>query len=540
MLKYFLWCLLSTVSLVCALPKVKLGQTALSGRAVSDSVEFFGGIPYAEPPLGDLRLRPPVIKTRLDFRSFNASSHGKACPQPFVEDLTTISEDCLTISIWRPANISAKAKLPILFWTYGGAYAVGSSSKEDGTNLVERSIARGTPIIYVSFNHRLGPLGVPQGQEADDRRALNLGVQDQTAALRWIQANIHFFGGDPSKVTAFGQSSGSIMLAIQYLDPQFDRLVRGVIFESGQLNGLASYTAAEQESGWQNFVNDVTSCVGTGTSGNSLPCLRNATTEEITEAILQTWNNHWAPVVDKGRGSVFPDFASRLYEKGKFARIPFIAGTNLDEGTQFAVREGLTEEALKALTIEQNGPAPPGLEQLFERAIDRIMQLYPDDPKIGSPYGTGDELFGLPSSYKRQASQVGDMTFDAPRRQWSQAAAHFGVKSYAYLFTHRDPQGAPELGVPHGAEIPYVHGRADATNDEEQKFSTVMMDYWISFTVSLDPNDGKGVKRPVWPRYTKTNEVLLQLEGGNTTVVKDDYRKEQNEFLIQNALVLRR
>ncbi|KAJ3511668.1 hypothetical protein NMY22_g15578 [Coprinellus aureogranulatus] len=391
-----------------------------------------------------------------------------------------MSEDCLTVSIWKPTGASPESKLPILFWTYGGGFSRGSSSKEDGAGLVTRSVERGTPIIYVSFNHRMGPLGFPQGQEADNRRALNLGIQDQTAALQWV--------------TAFGSSSGSIMLGIQALNPLFSRLVRGIIFQSGQANSLASYTAAEHEPLWQNFVSSVPSCANTTSSGHSLPCLRNSSTEEITRVALELGRN-WAPAIDRGEGSVFSEYASRVYREGRFARVPFIAGTNLDEGTHMASQEGLTDEELKVTILGQNGPAPHGLELDLDRVVDRIMQLYPDDPKLGSPYGTGDELFGLPSSFKRQASQIGDMIFTAPRRHWSQSAALFGVKSYVYQFTHPDPQGVPEFGdacsYTRRAKR-YIHGRVP---DQEREFSTMMMDYWISFVVSLDPNDGKGLTR---------------------------------------------
>ncbi|KAJ3541390.1 hypothetical protein NMY22_g3906 [Coprinellus aureogranulatus] len=561
MLKSILLCFLASFNLAHAQSQVTLHGTILFGRSLSSQVEFFGGIPYAEPPLGNLRFRPPVLKTRIAAPSFNATSHGKGCLQYAVEDLTTMSEDCLTVSIWKPTGASSGSKLPILFWTYGGGFSRGSSSKEDGTGLVTRSVERGTPIIYVSFNHRMGPLGFPQGQEADDRRALNLGIQDQTAALQWVQANVHFFGGDPSKVTAFGSSSGSIMLGIQALNPLFSRLVRGIIFQSGQANSLASYTAAEHEPLWQNFVGSVPSCANTTSSEHSLPCLRNSSTEEITRVALKLGRN-WTPAIDRGEGSVFSEYASRVYREGRFARVPFIAGTNLDEGTHMASQEGLTDEELKVTILDQNGPAPHGLELDLDRVVDRIMQINPDDPKLGSPYGTGDELFGLPSSFKRQASQIGDMIFTAPRRYWSQSAALFGVKSYAYHFTHPDPQGVPKFGVTHGEQNAYIHGRVP---DQERGLSTVMMDYWISFVVSLDPNDGKGLTRvsrisflrpgvfaltcinaslfntgPLWPEYTKENNALLQLEGGNTMVVEDAFRGQQNAFLVRNTEVLRR
>ncbi|KAJ2916227.1 hypothetical protein MD484_g4190, partial [Candolleomyces efflorescens] len=428
---------------------------------------------------------------------------------------------------------------PQLLWTYGGAFIIGSSNIYNASELVQRSIDRKTPIIYVNFNYRLGPLGFPQGQEAHDRRSLNLALEDQIAALEWVQANIQSFGGDKNKVTIFGESAGAMMTGALYLTPKIERLARGAILESGSSNGPSALSPAANELGWQSFVSKVPSCASVATSGKSFECLQKATTEEISAAVLGGSTEFpgvaWGPTLDTGRNSLYPDLASRLYAKGRFARIPFIAGTNRDEGTLFASQQPLTDADIKAMVAGPNVTAGSVLDSV----ANKVLELYPADPAVGSPYGTGDELFGLPASYKRHASLMGDTIFDAPRRMWSQAAAKFGVKSYGYHFT--DPQGFPAAGVPHAAEIAYVYGQVPPTaGAASQNLSIVMMDYWISFTVSLGPNDGKGVERPNWPQYKDTNQVLLQLEGENTKVVKDDFREEAIGFLNKNAELFNR
>ncbi|KAJ2916220.1 hypothetical protein MD484_g4210, partial [Candolleomyces efflorescens] len=334
---------------------------------------------------------------------------------------------------------------------------------------------------------------------ADDRRVLNLGLKDQIAALEWAQANIRFFGGDKDKVTIFGESAGAMMTGVLLLNPSLESLARGAILESGASNGPSALTAARNERPWQDFVAKVPSCARLSTSGNALPCLQNA-------------------------------------KDG--SRIPFIAGTNRDEGTGFASQLPLTDEVLKEMLIGAHA-SPGGSPTALEAATNRILELYPADPAVGSPYGTGDELFGLPVSYKRHASILGDISFDAPRRMMSQAAARFGVKTYGYHFT--DPQPIPSLGVSHGSEVAYVFGQVPpAAGAASQNLSVTMMDYWISFTDSLDPNDEKGGKRPRWPQYKADDQVLLKLEGGNTTVIQDDFRKEQIAFLNDNAGTLHR
>lgn len=534
--------LLTLLTAVNALPQVKLGKATLVGEDVSNGVQFFGAIPFAEPPLGELRLKAPVLKTQLPPTTFNATSYGKACIQPALFDAAPPqSEDCLFINVYRPTGVPLNKKLPILFWTYGGGFVVGSADQFDGKDLVARSVERGTPIIYVNFNYRLGPLGFPQGQEADDKRALNLGILDQIAALEWVQANIHAFGGDKDKVTIVGESAGAMMTGVLFLNPELGKLARAGILESGSSNGVVAFPASHNEAVWKSFVEAVPACASVAATGKTFACLKNASTEEVAAAALQSISESfsliWAPTLDSGRGSVYPDYPSRLYEKGHFARLPFIAGTNRDEGTLFSIQEPLTEEAIKDVLVAQYFPAAT-TDQELNKTVDALLKLYPADLAVGSPYGTGEELFGLPASYKRVASLMGDMTFDAPRRQWSQVAAKAGVKSYGYHFTQ--PQPEPALGVPHGAEMPYVYAQPPPTDPTGQGISAAIVDYWISFTVSLNPNDGKGVKRPEWPQYTTKNQVLLQLEGGNTTVVKDDFREEQINFLMKNALVLRR
>ncbi|KAG2008150.1 lipase I [Coprinopsis cinerea AmutBmut pab1-1] len=150
----------------------------------------------------------------------------------------------------------------------------------------------------------------------------------------------------------------------------------------------------------------------------------------------------FSPTRDRGPGSLLPEIPSRLYSQGKFARIPYIAGTN-HEGTLFATSDGNAD--LEAGIIASVSPPLVDSTQ-FEQAIDGLMEQYPDVPALGSPYNTGDELFGFPSVYKRHSAIQGDMLFDAPRRQWMQATAQHGVKSYGYLLTH--PHAGPLGAIP--------------------------------------------------------------------------------------------
>ncbi|PFH50826.1 hypothetical protein AMATHDRAFT_60268 [Amanita thiersii Skay4041] len=517
-----------------AWPQVKIGNTTFKGRDVAQlKQDFFGGIPFAKPPLGNLRLKPPVLQTTLNVSQFDASNFGLACPQPdFQADL--MSEDCLTINVFRPSGLSPNAKLPVLFWTYGGGYQLGASSGFNGSAIVSQSISRGTPLIYVNFNYRLGPLGFPQGQEADNKGALNLAIKDQLAALEWVQANIGHFGGDNTKVTVFGESAGSIMTSILFLGNRIEKLARAAIFESGHAATSFTFTAARREGNWQNFVQGVASCSSVATSNNTFSCLQTANSTEIIQGLLTAIAKApeqfgFEPTFD-GPDGVYPDLASNLISKGQFARLPFIAGTNLDEGTVFIPQNISSEDALRQFVLANYTPQVTGVQNL-DSAVDQLFQLYPNDPTLGSPFNTGNETFGLNPVFKRASAMFGDLTFTSQRRFWSDAASQAGVKTFGYLFTEPQPGLPPVLGVTHTSEIPFVYGIVPNPGESAAKLSSVMIDYWVSFATSLNPNDGRGSKRPEWPQYTPKNRVLMQLNGANLTAIPDDFREKQIGFI---------
>ncbi|KAJ7124263.1 esterase 1 [Mycena epipterygia] len=527
------------VQFVCitASPTIRLGKTTLVGVDIPTfQQDLFAGIPFAEPPLGNLRLRPPVLKTSLAAGTFNAIAFGPACLQTAVPGGFTpasMSEDCLTINVLRPTGTPANAKLPVMFWTYGGGFDSGFSEIYNASSLVAQSVARGTPVIHASFNYRLGPLGFPQGQEADNRGALNLALKDQLAALEWVQLHIGAFGGDKDKVTVFGESAGSIMTTILFLNSPITSLARAAIFESGSQATLPLYTPERREATWETFVRGVPSCASLATSGSTFGCLRSANTTEIFDGLSAAMTAGieqfpWQPVIDGPEGLI-PDLPSVLFERGQFARLPFIAGTNLDEGTSFTDPTVNSSVGIFESLVAQYSPSvsPPTLD----KSILALLKLYPDIPSLGSPFNTGNQTFGLNSQYKRAAAILGDLWFHSQRRLWMETAAHAGVPTFAYLFTQPTVAGSPALGVSHGSEVFYVYGAPVDPSPSSMLMGQLMPNYWISFATSLSPNDGLGLSRPEWPQFTPNNKVVIQLNGANTTVIPDDYRKEQMAFI---------
>jgi len=525
--------LLSTAAL--ASPVVQIGQTTLVGRDVTGlKQDFFGGIPFAQPPLGELRLQPPVRLTELPAGNFSANHFGFACFQPNVS-LSLVSENCLTINVFRPSGLQSDANLPVLFWTYGGGFTAGASAQFNASGIVAQSVARGTPLIYVNFNYRLGPLGFPQGREASNRGALNLALKDQLAALEWVHDNIQYFGGDKSKVTVFGQSAGSMMTAILFLNSNIETLARAAIFESGMAASALIFPAAHRENDWTNFVGGVASCASTAHSSNTFDCLRKANSSDILTGLLTAIRESpeqfaFDPTLD-GPDGLYPNIASRLLSEGHFARLPFIAGTNLDEGTLFTSPTIASEQAIREDIIANFTPPAFGPSEEVADVADTLIRLYPNVPALGSPYNTGNETFGLSSVYKQTAAIIGDVSFQSQRRYWSQHASNFGVKTYAYLFTQPQPSFPAALGVSHGREVAFVYGVPPDNSTSAITLSRIMIDYWVSFATSLDPNDGRGISRPQWSEYTNDQQEVMQLNGQDLKMIPDNYRAKQIGFI---------
>ncbi|KAJ7807735.1 triacylglycerol lipase 3 [Mycena leptocephala] len=510
--------LLSNLLLIYALPHssptVTLGHTEVTGFTNSTTnIDFFGGIPYASPPVGSLRFHPPVVQTSFpsNVTTFAATSFGDSCIQ--LTEPLGLSEDCLTVNVFRPTGTSVDRKLPVMFWTYGGGFHIGMSLSADPSALIARSVSRGTPIVYVSFNYRLGPFGFPQGNEVSATGDVNLGIKDLLAALKWVQANIHAFGGDPTKVTLFGESAGAIMESIIFLNSQISGLARGAILASGS-PGTSIRTAPQGEPLWESFVAGVPSCASVATSGSTLTCMKEASTAELVLSYQNVGTDGWTPVID---GNVFPDIPSIVYAQGNFSKIPFMSGDVLDEVPGF----NYSSQFIKSTITKLYSPPLAGVSTTeLSESIDELLTLYPDDPALGSPYNTGNETFGLDGSWKRATSITGDLLFQSTRRMWLQAAASHGSKVYGYLLTQ------PQLGDPSlGGKFFYGDVLTDGVASDAA-LSFVMMDYWISFADCLDPNDGEGGARPRWGQYTVSNNAIMQLNGNETVMIKDDFRSQ--------------
>ncbi|ESK87001.1 extracellular triacylglycerol lipase precursor [Moniliophthora roreri MCA 2997] len=539
---------------------VTIGGSTVVGRVYRSSgganIEFFGGLPYAEPPTLNRRLRSPVLKTALDANRFDARVPGKACIQMNLPE-SLISEDCLTLNIYRPPGISKDEELPILVWIHGGGFVVGYGSRYDGRGLVARSIERGTPVLVITINYRLGPLGFPQSEAAIEQGALNLGLKDMIAALKWVKLNVRKFGGNPDKVTVFGESAGARAIELLMLNHKVDDLVQGAIIQSAGSVPTVSASSTQRTLAWSSFINETKVCPSSPAE-ESFGCLRTLRATHLLEAYnnagisFPTFAN-WFPNFDGDTVSAFPSQGQVVLGENK--NLAVMIGMNLDEATFITPQDISSPEQIRSILNAFFSPSPRG-QDAFESAVDHILELYPDSPELGSPFNTGNETFGLDKVYKRYAAIACDLFMTAERRLLLRRLNDAGVKAYSYLFADPDaasvfppefiiqPPAPGSLGVPHASEIAYIFGTLSAENRTGIVSSTAadlsrdMMDYWLSFANSLDPNDGKGSERPYWPAYhAASRPLIMQLKGSDTRAIEDSFREEQIAFFNEDPVL---
>ncbi|RDX42796.1 carotenoid ester lipase precursor [Lentinus brumalis] len=505
-------------------PHVQLDRATLLGRA-NGSIESFLGIPYAQPPVGDLRLRLPQPIDSYNG-TVDATTFGNQCmqqtfamgdpsklPTELLQDLGQYlgrfaihpdvpqSEDCLNLNIIRPANLPADAKLPILFWIYGGAFAVGSNATplHNGTAIVQRSIDLGEPVIYVAVNYRVNIFGFLGGSKVKEAGVGNLGLHDQRAALHWVHKHISTFGGDPDKITIWGESAGSISVFFHLFanggDPQ--GLFRAGIMSSGSAPCTGDIASVQET---YDFVVDEVGCSG---ATDTLACLRTVSTDSLLAAANKTPpKGITPPFVPLTDGDFIQDLPQQLVRRGKMADVPFIIGNVKDEGVLFALDSFniTTDDELVSYISQKSFPGASAAD------LGKLLQLYPADPAAGSPFDTGSAYAYTPQ-YKRINALQGDWFFVAPRRLLLE---RFSSTHTAYNFLSARVN-VSTLGYPHAHDLLFAFAPDDMT------------DYFIRFVNTLDPNADTGVQ---WPRYDTTARATLKFGDGNVplSIIVDDER----------------
>ncbi|HEU4589735.1 MAG TPA: carboxylesterase family protein [Steroidobacteraceae bacterium] len=459
-------------------PVVTTAAGKIAGAAAGD-IHAFKGIPYAQPPVGALRWKPPLPAAKWNGTR-DARQFGAACIQPrgkpdsiYFWNLPKVSEDCLFLNVWAPA----KAKqAPVFFWIHGGALSGGSGSEPmyDGTKLAERGV------VVVTINYRMGPLGflVHPALSAESRRNIsgNYGLLDQIAALQWVKRNIAAFGGDPANVTIAGESAGGLSVMYLMAAPSARGLFAKAVAQSAYMVSAQELRTATH-GGFSGEAVGVWLAEKLGAT--DLAGLRSMDPQKITDVAAA---NGFFPffVID---GRILPRQVVEVLDRGEQARVPLLAGFN--SGEIRSLRVLAPPVPADAATYEKE------IRDRYRDLADEFLELYPATDLQESIWATTrDALYG----------------WTAERLVRKQTAA--GVPSFLYLFDHGYP-AADEKGLHafHASELPYMFGTADRapTNwppvprtQAEGKLSDAMLDYWSSFARTGTPSaDGN----PPWPAY---------------------------------------
>lgn len=483
----FLFMLTASMLLAQApLLKTTVAQGEIEGEDIN-GFAVYKAIPYAEPPVGELRWKAPVPKKPWTG-VYKASDYAARPPQPadpnHADEVFQLSEDCLYLLVQTPAK-SKDEKLPVFVMIHGGAFVSGTYA-----GLQENFAREG--IVYVSIEYRLGVLGFLAHPELTKESAKetgrsisgNYGIQDQILALKWIHDNIASFGGDPDKVTICGESAGGISVSMLCASPLCKGLFRGAISESGS----SFWPVAESRGG------NTAMCNLAGGEKSGIEYLKKVGAKNIKElrkmdfnkivAANQSMDGFW-PIVD---GYSIVDDQYKLYEKGDYNDVNILIGTNSDEGWMFSF------------------PAP---QEMFEAQMrntygsfaDRLLKIYPTD----NEYGTKGAM----------ANIFRDGSFAWGTYAWANLQTKTGKgKVYMYYFDQcsKNMFVTSPRGAIHVAEMPFIYNwNWGPMTTTEQRMWEIMPKYWINFTKTGDPN-GEGI--PYWTPYEKDKETVMTIRNG--------------------------
>jgi para-nitrobenzyl esterase len=492
---------------------LKTDKGKVQGALTTDNqVRAFKGIPYAAPPVGDLRWQPPQPAAKWSSTR-DATQFGSHCMQGFVYgDMIFhdpgVSEDCLTLNVWTPAN-AKKASLPVMVWIYGGGFTAGGTSeaRQDGQFLAHRNV------VVVSMNYRLGIFGFfahPElTAESPHHASGNYGLMDQTAALEWVKKNIANFGGDPKNITIFGESAGSESVSMLMASPLSQNRFQKAIGESGAEFPADRVDVDSREAAEQRDLKFAQAAFGT----TSLADLRKLSAEDVLKGATKKipgMSEHFRPDVD---GWFLPDTVPNIYAAGKQAHIPLLAGWNADEqrSTVTFAQPPLTAAAFKLSARDQFGPN-----------ADAFLKLYPASTDAEAVLSAGDfasDRFIVFSTWRWLEAQV----------------ATGGAPVYHYRFDLAPPADKfhpAGSGAFHSDDIEYVFGTLDSRQQiqvrpEDRKLSDEIQQYWTNFARTGDPN-GNGLAQ--WPVYNAADGwQVMHLD--TTLEAKPDTQRDRYLFL---------
>ena len=497
-------------------------------RGVTEGdVSSFKGIPYAAPPVGEFRWRPPQPVTPWEGIR-DASKFGPNCAQSGWGGtpgsiIAGSSEDCLYLNLWEPAGTSPGAKLPVMVWIHGGAFVGGSGSSPENSG--DQFARQG--VILITINYRLGRLGhfafPALSKEHPEEPKGSYAFMDQIAALKWVQQNIAAFGGDPENVTIFGFSAGGVSVHSLMTIPDAKGLFQKAISESGggrdgvltgrpirEENANPYYPVSAETIG----INFARKHGIEGTDEAALAKLRALKVEEIVDGGQETDGQggprtYSGPILD---GKLVVETAESAYKAGRQARVPLMIGNCSAEIGGGFVNASSSKEELFSLFGELGGEAKSAYDPDGNKEFAEVVTMFNTDK-----------------------------VWAEPARLTARAFVARGTPAYIYLFSYVSAPMKERMrfGAPHGSEVAYVFDNlgvrsGSAPLPEDTAVARMMNAYWVNFARTGDPN-GKGL--PKWPVYSPQNNEILEIQSDGKPVGKPDPRKARLD-VIEKAVKL--
>jgi para-nitrobenzyl esterase len=476
-----------------------------------DAVRVYKGIPYAAPPVGKLRWQPPQPASAWDgVRA--CDEFGASCPQApyppgsfYARPAEPQNEDCLFLNVWTAAK-TPQEKRPVMVWIHGGALSRGSGSMSvyDGAQLAGRGV------VLVTLNYRLGALGFTAhpalSRESAHGSSGNYGLLDQIAALEWVKRNIAAFGGDPSRVTIFGESAGSWSVCSLVATPLAQGLFQRAIGQSGGCFSPMQFLK-EERNGFppaEKLGEILAEKLGCADAAEPLAAMREKSADEVVAAAAKSAAH--ARTRANVDGWMFPEEIFAIYAAGKQNRVPVIVGSNADEGTSLV------------------GPSVPtkmdawltSAKRKYGELAERFLKTYPvaSDSDVAAAY----------------LHSFRDEWFSWEMRTWARMMSKAGQPAYLYFFTRVPPrEDAARYGAYHAAEIVYVFHNLGKTpwalQPPDPRLADAMSAAWVRFATDGDPNGGQLTR---WPVYDAAQESYL--EFGDTIRAKNGLLEAECDF----------
>ena len=467
---------------------------------------IFRGIPYAKPPIGELRWKSPVPLSK-DPKVINAQSFKPACmqdeyttvwyqdvaelfgnPRTVFQHVDAVSEDCLYLNIWTN-SLDQTSKKPVMVWVHGGADTGGWSYEPNylGHHLANKDV------VVVSINYRLNIFGFFAHPEMPNQTG-NFGLEDEIMALQWVKDHIAAYGGDPENITYFGESAGGAHVSYLIASPMGKGLFKRGIIQSGAYN-LFNWTSKDkaQELGLK---------TQTVLNAPDLQTMKTLSAESILSASISL-NHPYGPNID---GTLIPNNLTKLFDEGSFNNVDLMIGSNKNEDYMY-IDESVTEQDINRL-----------VENYYPEDRDKILSLLNlEDPRLAMDRLTTNQLTLCPSLFI------------------ARSMAKNGNNVYQYHFT-RMREGSEKILSYHGAEIPYVFNTHDQwlpTNEDDQELTEVMMGYWVEFAKKGTPNS---INNPTWKEFgTGENYLVLDEPLENSAKLENEFCEIMIDEMVQRT-----